>query len=67
MNKKVIQLDSYDEVELWAGGLLQMRLRYNNGKLIQMVSGPMSLGTEAQKPQVITELKKEGLLDEQHS
>lgn len=33
MNKKVVQIDTYDEVELWAGGLLQMRLIYKNGKL----------------------------------
>lgn len=45
MNKKVVQVDNYDEVELWAGGILQMKLKFEDGKLINLISGPMSLAS----------------------
>lgn len=61
MNKKVIQLDAYDEVEIWAAGLLQMRLKFENGKINWLVSGPMSLTTP--KPGIIKALEEEGLLE----
>lgn len=63
MNKKVVQVDNYDEVELWAGGLLQMRLKFKKGKLLHFVPFRETLTT----PGIITALKEEGLLDEQDS
>lgn len=65
MNKKVIQLDAYDEFEIWAAGLLQMRLKFEGGKLINLVAGPMSLAPP--KPGIIKALEEEGLYDEQNS
>lgn len=64
MNKKVVRVDNYDEVELWAGGLLQMRLVYKEGKLTNLISGPMAL---ASTPGIIIALKEEGLYDESNS
>lgn len=65
MNKKVVQLDVYDEVEIWAAGLLQMRLKFEDGKLTNLISGPMAL--DATKPGIIKALEEEGLYDEQNS
>jgi hypothetical protein len=66
MNRKVVQVDSYDEVELWAGGLLQMTLKYEGGKLVNLLCGPMSLAKPDRiyEPGIISALREEGLLDE---
>jgi len=66
MNKRIIQLDSYDEVELWAGGIIQMRLKYEGGKLVDLTCGPMALTVPHRiyEPGLISALKEEGMLDE---
>lgn len=65
LDKRVVQVDAYDEVELWAGGLLQMRVKFQEGKLVALICGPMSLGTETVEiPGIIKALKEEGLSNE---
>jgi hypothetical protein len=62
MNKRIVQIDNYDEVELWAKGNLLLRIKYSNGILQQLVAGPMSLASH-QEPGIVTALKEEGLHD----
>ena len=63
MTKKVIQVDAYDEVELWAGGLLQMRLKFDKGRLIELTHGTMAM--KPYEPGIIKALKEEGLMTDE--
>lgn len=64
MYKRVVQVDNYDEVELQAGGLLQMRVVYKDGKLMYPQTSSIY---STHIPGIITSLKEEGLYDEQDS
>ena len=63
LNRRVVQMDNYEIVELWADGKLQMSLKWNRetNVLESFIGGPMSLAS--QEPGIIRALKEEDLLD----
>jgi hypothetical protein len=61
MNKRVVQLDAYDEVELWVAGVLQMKIKFDNGRLVELSHGTMAL--KPYEPGIIHALKEEGIYD----
>jgi hypothetical protein len=62
-NKKVIQADLYEIIELHANGQLQMIVQWNaeTKTMDSIVAGPMSLAST--EPGIIRALREEELLD----
>jgi hypothetical protein len=70
MNKKVVQLDDYDFVELWADGLCRLRILWDQERktIDQLVAGPLSLQAtyprqtpDDQEPGIVRALREEGI------
>jgi hypothetical protein len=69
MTKKILQIDDYDLVELWANGRCQLRLRWNREceMIDYIVFGKLSIDCEKkeaplQTPGIIKALEEEDLL-----
>jgi hypothetical protein len=67
-SKKVVQLDDYDIVELWADGKCQLRLLWDQERraIDQIISGPLSMQCnrqtpDDQEPGIVKALREEGL------
>ena len=70
MNKKIVQIDNYDQVELWADGKCQLRLLWDQERkqIDYLVSGKLALESSPEptlelpvEPGIIKALREEGI------